>query len=357
MGEKTEQAILAGLAVAAASESATASRPAALRPFAERIVAELSALPEVDQCEIAGSLRRFTETVKDVDLVVATPVPAAVAEAFAGADWVADGRGARRHQGHLHRPRRHPRRAADGRAGGVRQPAAAPDRARRITTWRCARRRSRPASRSASTASRRSRRARCCAAATRPDVYERLGMDWVPPELRENRGEIEAARAHALPDLVTLDDIRGDLHSHTDWSDGKLTLEQLVEGAAREGLRLPERDRPLARGRLRHGARRRPAARADRAGARAGRDAGRLHAAGRRRGGHPQGRLARLLGRADGRAGRGGGQPARLAPAQRGRPDQAAVRGHGEPARRHDRPPHRPHARPPRGRTRWTWRR
>jgi predicted ester cyclase len=60
------------------------------------------------------------------------------------------------------------------------------------------------------------------------EVYRRLGMDWVPPELRENRGEIEAARAHALPDLVTIDQIRGDLHSHTDWSDGKSTLEEMV---------------------------------------------------------------------------------------------------------------------------------
>jgi DNA polymerase (family X) len=67
------------------------------------------------------------------------------------------------------------------------------------------------------------------------EVYRRLGMDWVPPELRENRGEIEAARAHALPDLVTLEQIRGDLHSHTDWSDGKLTLEQLVEAARAKG--------------------------------------------------------------------------------------------------------------------------
>ena len=67
------------------------------------------------------------------------------------------------------------------------------------------------------------------------EVYERLGMDWIPPELRENRGEIEAARNHALPELVTVDQIRGDLHAHTDWSDGKMTLEQLVEGARAKG--------------------------------------------------------------------------------------------------------------------------
>src|SRR5918997_226314 len=58
-----------------------------------------------------------------------------------------------------------------------------------------------------------------------PEVYARLGMEWIPPELRENRGEIALARDGALPELVELDDIRGDLHSHTDWTDGKASLE------------------------------------------------------------------------------------------------------------------------------------
>src|SRR5262249_9264580 len=71
---------------------------------------------------------------------------------------------------------------------------------------------------------------------TEAEVDERLGMDWIPPELRENHGELEAARAHALPDLVTLGQIRGDLHAHTDWSDGKMTLEQLVAAVREKGL-------------------------------------------------------------------------------------------------------------------------
>ena len=64
-------------------------------------------------------------------------------------------------------------------------------------------------------------------------VYEALGMSWVPPELRENRGEVEAAAQGELPDLVTADDLRGDLHLHTEWSDGTYTIEEMVE-AARE---------------------------------------------------------------------------------------------------------------------------
>lgn len=63
------------------------------------------------------------------------------------------------------------------------------------------------------------------------DIYHMLGLDWIPPELRENRGEIEAARLHRLPHLVEASQIQGDLHVHTDWSDGHDTPERMVEAA------------------------------------------------------------------------------------------------------------------------------
>jgi DNA polymerase (family 10) len=67
------------------------------------------------------------------------------------------------------------------------------------------------------------------------DVYRAVGLVWIPPELREDRGEIEAAKENALPDLVTLDQLRGDLHAHSNFSDGSATLEQLAERAAELG--------------------------------------------------------------------------------------------------------------------------
>jgi DNA polymerase (family 10) len=74
--------------------------------------------------------------------------------------------------------------------------------------------------------------------ATEEEVYAALGLDWIPPELREGRGELEAAMpgGSGLPELVTLEDIRGDLHSHTTLSDGRQTLEQMAEGARAKGL-------------------------------------------------------------------------------------------------------------------------
>lgn len=75
------------------------------------------------------------------------------------------------------------------------------------------------------------RGARRVAGKTEEEVYRKLGLDWIPPELREARGEIERARGHGLPRLVELADIRGDLQMHTDASDGHGTLTQMVEAA------------------------------------------------------------------------------------------------------------------------------
>ena len=72
---------------------------------------------------------------------------------------------------------------------------------------------------------------KCISGRTEQDVYAALGLDWIPPEMRENRGEIALAKAHTLPSLVTLEDMRGDLQMHTDASDGKATLSEMVEAA------------------------------------------------------------------------------------------------------------------------------
>jgi DNA polymerase (family 10) len=73
------------------------------------------------------------------------------------------------------------------------------------------------------------------AGATEREVYGALGLDWIPPELREARGELGPAARHALPHLVTIEDIRGELHAHTTATDGKASLEDMVDGARRLG--------------------------------------------------------------------------------------------------------------------------
>ncbi|MCD6222293.1 MAG: DNA polymerase/3'-5' exonuclease PolX [Thermoplasmata archaeon] len=69
------------------------------------------------------------------------------------------------------------------------------------------------------------------------EVYEALGLQWIPPELRENRGEIEAAMNGKLPKIVEYNEVKGDLHTHTKWSDGANTIEEVVKEAVRRGYK------------------------------------------------------------------------------------------------------------------------
>lgn len=70
---------------------------------------------------------------------------------------------------------------------------------------------------------------------TEAEIYEKLGLEYIPPELRENRGEIEAAADGKLPDLIRFDDVKGDLQMHTTWSDGRATLEEMTVAAKERG--------------------------------------------------------------------------------------------------------------------------
>ena len=70
------------------------------------------------------------------------------------------------------------------------------------------------------------------------EIYAKLGLDFIPPELRENTGEIDAAAEHRLPNLIELKDIRGDLQMHTTASDGKNSIEEMALAAKASGLRI-----------------------------------------------------------------------------------------------------------------------
>jgi DNA polymerase (family X) len=233
LGEKTEQAILAGLESPRAEKRERIS-VARLRPLAERIVAELKLVPGVVECEIAGSLRRYADTAKDIDLVLATDDSGSVADGFASLEWVAEveSRGDTKVTCIAHDGTRVELRMVDpGLFGNLLQHLSGSkdhNVALREAAVKAGLKVSEYGIEELATGEVMRTR-------DEAEVYQRLGMDWVPPELRENRGEIEAARAHALPDLVTLDQIRGDLHSHTDWSDGKSTLEEMVAAARAKG--------------------------------------------------------------------------------------------------------------------------
>ena len=179
-------------------------------------------------------------------------------------------------------------------------------------------------------------------------VYERLGYAYIEPELREGRGELKAAREGELPELVALDDIRGDLHSHTTLSDGRNTLEEMAEAGRERGYAyMAITDHSASHGFGDH-VTERAALGADRRGRRLEQGQTRLPPARRLGGQHRPRRLARLP--------RGPAAGARLGRRQRPHllrdlregDDRAGPGGDREPLRRLHRPPHRPPDRPPR---------
>jgi DNA polymerase (family X) len=233
LGEKTEQAILAGLDRRPSQESARVS-VARVRPFADRVLAELRAAAGVRHCDLAGSLRRYTETAKDIDLVAAVTDAGEVADRFVSGDWVAQVavRGDSKvtcvaHDGTVVELRM----IAPGRFGNLLQHLTGSKAHNVALREQAVRARLKVSEHGIEELA----SGEVFQTDDEAEVYRRLGMPWIPPELRENRGELEAARAGTLPRLVELEDIRGDLHVHTDWSDGRATLEQMVEAARRRG--------------------------------------------------------------------------------------------------------------------------
>lgn len=202
--------------------------------IAEGLVRALQASPGVLEAAYAGSLRRMQETIGDIDLLVTSHEPHAVMDAFSGLDAIAEV------------PMRGPTRAAAITVAGVHvdlrviEPAAWGAALLYFT-----------GSKSHNVHLRRiAMRAGCklseyglvrladgavLAARREVEIYERLGMPYIPPTLREDRGEIEAARDGALPTLVERAMLRGDLHTHTDLTDGLATLEEMVAAARDRG--------------------------------------------------------------------------------------------------------------------------
>lgn len=205
-------------------------------PAAERVMAALAAAcPGARNLTYAGSLRRGRETVGDLDLLCTADDPASVTAAFASLPFVKDvmGRGDTKAsvviEGGLQADLRVTGDASSGalllyftgsQQHGIRLRERAQKMGLSLNEYGLT-----------DTATGKVEQF-----ATEDAIYERLGLQPVPPELREDSGEIEAAAAGQLPALVALPDIRGDLHSHTTWSDGKESLEGMVAAARARGL-------------------------------------------------------------------------------------------------------------------------
>ena len=110
---------------------------------------------------------------------------------------------------------------------------------------------------------------------TEKEIYAKLKLDYIPPELRENLGEIDAAEAHALPDLITQADLQGDVHMHTVETDGRSTIEEMAEAARGAWLQIHGHHRPFKEPGVRQRSRRQARRRTHQAHSRRKRQAGR----------------------------------------------------------------------------------
>lgn len=230
--EKTRDNILKGITIWRAGRARMPLAQA--RAIAREVVAALTAQARVERIEIAGSLRRARETVKDIDLLATATDPARVIEAFVALPSVLDvvGAGGTKAAVHHREGIQIDLRVVDPDAVGAALQYFTGSKDHNVRLREMASRRQLKISEygvfDETTGTR-------IAGATEPDVYAAVGLPWIPPELRENGGEIEAALSGTLPALVTADRIRGDLHAHTDWSDGHHPIEKLIEAAEARG--------------------------------------------------------------------------------------------------------------------------
>ena len=203
-------------------------------PLAQSLVQALERLPDVDQLVVAGSIRRRRETVGDMDILITSSRPAAVMEAFAALPDVASviGRGPTKASVRLREGLQVDLRVVEPESFGAALVYFTGSKQHNIRIREMAQRKRLKISEYGVFDETTGQRV---AGRTEEDVYRTIGLPWIPPELREDAGEIEAALANRLPPLVEVRDIRGDLHDHTDASDGRLTIEALVESARARG--------------------------------------------------------------------------------------------------------------------------
>jgi DNA polymerase (family 10) len=235
LGPKAEENVLAGLErLGRPGEDSGRVLLSVARPIAEELAALLRAHPAADRVEIAGSVRRWAETCKDVDLIATAEEPTALAEALVASPLIsAAGKpGPNGVRAQTHNGISVDLRIVAPQAFGNLLQHFTGSQAHNVQLREEAVARGLSVSEHGITEV-ESGEAELCAG--EEAVYERLGYSYIEPELREGRGELKAAREGKLPELIELGDVRGDLHSHTTLSDGHNTLGEMAEAGRERG--------------------------------------------------------------------------------------------------------------------------
>jgi len=252
LGAKTEEKVLAFLSRPRAHAVTGRALLGRALPFVQSVVEELRRHPAADRVSEAGSVRRRCETVKDLDVIATASDPGALIAAFVSLGWVAEVV--------AHGGTKATVVSGDGLGFDLR--VVPPDcygnllqhftgsKDHNVALREDAVRRGLSVSEYGVEVVDTGEVLRH---ASEEELYDLLGYAWIPPELRENRGELAAARDGTLPRLVELADVQGDLHVHTTYSDGRHSLEEMVAAALGQGHRyvaICDHARRLHEGRL-----------------------------------------------------------------------------------------------------------
>jgi DNA polymerase (family X) len=236
LGAKSEEKILAGLRDLGARPEPSERRVllGTATPRLRAAAAVLAAHPAAEKVSIAGSARRARETVRDLDIIATASDPGALIDVFCAQPWVVEvaAKGPTKATVLSQDGLRFDLRVVPPESYGNLLQHFTGSKAHNIALREAAVRKGLSVSEYGIA---EAESGTVHAFATEEEVYAFLGYAWIPPELREDLGELDAARRGELPRLVELGDVRGDLHTHTTWSDGKDTLEAMVARAIEKG--------------------------------------------------------------------------------------------------------------------------
>jgi len=234
IGPGTEEKIAAALALPKATEGPRRALLGTTLPKLRAVVQVLSEHPASVEVSIAGSARRMRETVRDLDIIATATDAQALVDYFCSLKWVVDvaAKGSTKATVVSHDGLRFDLRVVPPESYGNLLQHFTGSKHHNVALREDAVRRGFSVSEYSVTEVESGAEHTF---ATEEEVYRFLGYDWIPPELRENGGELTAARKGELPALVELSDLRGDLHTHTTWSDGKDSLEDMVAAAIARG--------------------------------------------------------------------------------------------------------------------------
>jgi DNA polymerase (family 10) len=234
LGAKVEERILVALEQPAAVEGPRRTLLGTALPRLRAVADALAAHPASVEVSIAGSARRMRETLCDLFVIATATDPVALVDAFCGFPWVVEvaAKGPTKATVVATDGLRFDLRVVPPESYGNLLQHFTGSAAHNIALREDAVRRGLSVSEYSVTDVETGEEHRF---ATEAEVYDFLGYAWIPPELREDGGELPAARRHELPELVEVGDLRGDLHTHTTWSDGKDSLEDMVAAARARG--------------------------------------------------------------------------------------------------------------------------